>query len=177
MTRRRVEIGILLLLCGVLAVAGFRLLSNPLRNFEQTAVLDVLGRPNQVSIVGGHSFMVLPGVYEPFRASFTPYCSSLITVLALTGITLFVLRAPLWRRLVSLLIAAAVIVCCNVLRIAGSLLIGLHLGSGSLVLFHDWVGTAFAMVYTMGGFFLLVFFLLPDAKARIPRAARVSDVL
>jgi exosortase/archaeosortase family protein len=177
MTRRRVEVATLLLLCGALAIAGFRLLSNPLRDFEQTAVLDVLGRPAQVSIVGSHSFQVLPGVYEPFRAALTPYCSSLITVLALAAITMFVLRAPLWRRLSALAIAAAVIVCCNVLRIAASLLIGLHYGSASLVLFHDWVGTAFAMLYTMGGFFLLVFFLLPDAKARIPRAARVSDVL
>jgi hypothetical protein len=29
----------------------------------------------------------------------------------------------------------------------------------------------------MGGFFLMLFLLLPSAKAQIPRAARVSDVL
>ena len=38
-------------------------------------------------------------------------------------------------------------------------------------------GRFFALAYTMAGFFLMLFLILPSAKARIPRAARVSDVL
>jgi carbamoyl-phosphate synthase large subunit len=98
-------------------------------------------------------------------------------VLALAAIALFILRGPAGRRVVGLLLSAGLIFACNVLRISGSVWVGLHLGSPALVLFHDWVGTLFALAYTMTGFFLLLFFLLPSATARIPRAARVSDVL
>jgi len=39
------------------------------------------------------------------------------------------------------------------------------------------VGTFFALAYTMAGFFLMLYLLLPSATAKVPRAARVSDVL
>ena len=63
------------------------------------------------------------------------------------------------------------------LRISGSLWMGYEFGGKALVLFHDWVGTFFALAYTMAGFFLMLYLLLPSATAQIPRAARVSDVL
>jgi hypothetical protein len=64
-----------------------------------------------------------------------------------------------------------------VLRVAGSVWIGLEVGAGGLVLFHDWIGTLFGIGYTMLGFFLMLFLMLPKATVSIPRAARVSDVL
>ena len=39
------------------------------------------------------------------------------------------------------------------------------------MLFHDWIGTFFALIYTMAGFFLMLYLLLPTATAQIPRAA------
>ena len=45
------------------------------------------------------------------------------------------------------------------------------------MLFHDWVGTLFALTYTLVGFFLMLYVILPSATASIQRAARVSDVL
>jgi exosortase/archaeosortase family protein len=88
-----------------------------------------------------------------------------------------VLSGPWPRRTVAFVCAAVVVVFCNVLRVAGSLWIGLHVGARGLVLFHDWIGTLFGIAYTMLGFFLMLFLLLPKATASIPRAARVSDVL
>ena len=52
----------------------------------------------------------------------------------------------------------------NVLRIAGSIGIGLLYGSRSLVLFHDWIGSLFAFGYTLGGFLLMVYLLLPPER-------------
>ena len=68
-------------------------------------------------------------------------------------------------------------VVCNALRISGSLWMGYEFGGDALLLFHDWVGTFFALVYTMAGFFLMLYLLLPERDHPDARAARVSDVL
>jgi carbamoyl-phosphate synthase large subunit len=140
-------------------------------------VLGLLGYGDRATVVGDHVFQVLPGDNDAFRASLTPYCSALIPILALAAIALCVLRGRPVRRVVAFVVAAALVLAGNVLRIAGSLWVGVEGGAGSLVLFHDWVGTFFALGYTLVGFFLMLYLILPSAAARIPRAARVSDVL
>lgn len=178
MSRRRFEVLAALALCLGLALAGFRLLNVPMRNLEVAVVLAMLGDGHHVSAVAHHTFQVLPAGSLPFRARVTPYCSALVSVLALGAIAGFVLRGPPWRRIAGFVVAATVIVACNVLRITASLLIGVHIGLSGLVLFHDWVGTFFGIAYTMGGFFLMLYVLLPSASDRkLVRAARVSDVL
>ena len=180
MTRRRIEVLLALGLCIGLALAGFAALKNGMRSVEVHTVLGVLDGSgvSAVDMVRDHTFQVLPHTGLPFRAHVTPFCSALVAVLALAAITIFILRGPLWKRLVAFTTAAVVIVACNVLRIAASLWVGVHWGVRSLVLFHDWVGTIFGLGYTMGGFFLMLFLLLPSAKDRkLVRAARVSDVL
>jgi carbamoyl-phosphate synthase large subunit len=177
MIRRRNEIALALTLCIGLALAGFHWLVGPMRDVEAAAVLALLGGAGRVSVVTGHTFQVLPSDSPAFRAEITPFCSSLVSVLALGTIAFFVLRGPTLRRISAFLVAGAVVVACNVLRIAASVWFGLHYGGAGLVLFHDWVGTLFGLAYTMGGFFLMLYLLLPSATAQIPRAARVSDVL
>jgi len=178
MTRRRSEVAGALALGIALAFLGFRFLSGPMRDLEVMAVLALLSPADErASAVDGHVFQVLPPGHEAFRAELTPYCSSLIAVLALVAIALFVLRAPWPRRLLAVSSAVVLIVSCNVLRVTGSVWMGYRFGDRALVLFHDWAGTLFALAYTMGGFFLMLFLLLPSATATIPRAARVSDVL
>ena len=58
-----------------------------------------------------------------------------------------------------------------------SLWAGLRYGPDGLVLFHDWLGTMFGLLYTLAGFLLMLYLMLPSATADIPRAARTSDVL
>ncbi len=87
------------------------------------------------------------------------------------------LHGPWPRRLFAMSAAMSLHPVCNVLRITGSVWMGYRFGDRALVLFHDWAGTLFAIAYTMAGFFLMLYLILPSAKARIPRAARVSDVL
>jgi exosortase/archaeosortase family protein len=176
--RRRAEVFTALAMGIALAFVGFYVLSGPVRDLEVLAVLALLAPlGDRASAVNGHVFQVLPPDHAAFRAELTPYCSSLIAVLALAAIAIFVLRGPWPRRFFALSAAMSAILLCNVLRVAGSVWVGYRFGDRALVLFHDWAGTLFALTYTMAGFFLMLFLILPSAKARIPRAARVSDVL
>ena len=176
MNRRRAQVGASLLAGLVVAYAGFYLLVGPVRDLEIRGVMGVL-RTDRVTVVNGDTFQVLAAHGLPFRAEVTPYCSSLIALLALAVICLFVLRGPLLRRLGALGVSVLLILAGNVARIAASLWMGDHFGVHWLVLFHDWVGTLFALAYTMAGFFLMLSLLLPSATAQIQRAARVSDTL
>jgi exosortase/archaeosortase family protein len=175
---RRLSVATALVLSLVVAVGGFHLLNDVARRIEGSLVIGILApMGSRATLLPGHVFQLLPPDQLAFRASLTPYCSSIIPVLALATIGFFVLSGSLVRRLVSVLTATALILVCNVLRIAGSLWMGYEFGGTALVLFHDWVGTFFALAYTMAGFFLMLYLLLPSATAKIPRAARVSDVL
>ena len=177
MTAMRMRVGLALLSAVALAYVGFALLKGPVRDLEASLVMDLLGKGSRVSVVGDHVFQVLPSDHDAFRATLTPYCSALVPLLALAAIALCVLRGPLVRRIAALGAAAALVLLGNVLRVAGSVWVGLETCPSGLVLFHDWVGTLFAMTYTLTGFFLMLYLLLPKATLRIPRAARVSDVL
>lgn len=177
MNRRRLVIGLSLTAAIGVAFGGFYGLSNPLRDLEQRLVLLLLSAGARVQMYGDHYFQVLPRHNEAFRAQLTPFCSSLVPVLALAAIAGFILTGPPLRRVMAFSCAALVVMACNVLRVAGSVWVGLEVGSGGLVLFHDWIGTLFGIAYTMLGFFLMLFLLLPKASANIARAARVSDVL
>jgi len=68
---------------------------------------------------------------------------------------------------VALAAAATVIFAGNIVRIAASVAIGAVAGRGSLVLFHDWVGSAFALAYTIGGYVLMLWLLLPADAAPV----------
>lgn len=162
----------------VVAYVGFHLLNGPLRSLEELLVVTVTGaHGGRVALIAGDTFQVLPANDLAFRAQLTPFCSSVVPILALVAIGVFVLHGSWPRRMMALLLAAMVVLAGNVLRIAGSVWMGYRFGPGSLVLFHDWVGTIFALTYTVFGFLLMLFLILPSAKASISRAARVSDVL
>jgi exosortase/archaeosortase family protein len=178
MNRRRAVVFSSLAMALVVAVGGFALLNGPARQLEAVLVMAAL-RPagSRASVVDQTYFQLLPPGQAAFRAQLTPYCSSIVPILALATIGFFILHGSVLRRVFSVGAAAALVLLCNVARISGSLWMGYEFGGNALVLFHDWLGTFFALVYTMAGFFLMLYLLLPTATAQIPRAARVSDVL
>lgn len=178
MNRRRFVVFSSLAMSLIVAVGGFHLLNAPARKLEAWLVMASL-RPlgSRASVVNETFFQLLPPSQQAFRAQLTPYCSSLIPILALATIGFFILHGTWRRRLIAVGAAALLVLLCNVARISGSLWMGYEFGGNALVLFHDWIGTFFALVYTMAGFFLMLYLLLPTATAQIPRAARVSDVL
>jgi exosortase/archaeosortase family protein len=178
MTFRRTRVLFALVASIIIALLGFRLLNGPTRTLEETAVLRVFRvLRGRTTIVGDHGFQVLSPGHFPFRAVLTPYCSSLVSILALAAIALFVLRGPLLRRLSSFIVAGMFVLTCNVVRIGASLWAGLRYGPDGLVLFHDWLGTMFGLLYTLFGFLLMLYLMLPSATANVARAARTSDVL
>jgi len=158
---RRILVRIALLV-GVTGV-GFLLLEQWTRQCETAAALDLLHlfRLSGATRNSPTSIAVHSRNGELFAAALTPSCSSLASLLALAG--LMVLRPPGPRRRLAAALAAALILVFagNIIRIAGSVAVGLVAGSESQVLFHDWVGSLFGFTYTLGGFLLMLYFLLP----------------
>jgi exosortase/archaeosortase family protein len=151
-----------LILCISVTIVGFVVLSDPVRTAEIALVVRILHvDASHLSAVPGHAIQALPKTGLAFRVQVTPYCSSLIAVLALGGIAGFILQGPLGRRMVAFAAAAALVVACNVVRIAASIWVGMRWGAGDLVLFHNWVGTLFALAYTLLGFLFMLYLMLP----------------
>ena len=87
MNRRRFVVFTSLAMALLVAVGGFDLLNGPARRLEAWLVMATL-RPvgSRASVVNDTFFQLLPPNQVAFRAQLTPYCSSLIPVLALATI-------------------------------------------------------------------------------------------
>ncbi len=166
-TRRRLLPVLLdLALAAAVCVVGFATLSGPLRVLEARAVAVVLGALDPTWSSG-----VLPGHVLLFRddgesidAVVTASCSSILSVLGLVALTAVVLRGRKLHALGGLLVAVAAVVVLNHGRLLLSALAGLRWGEDALVLFHDWVGTVWNLVATLGGFLVMVWIALPAAE-------------
>ena len=163
-------------------LAAFALLDGPVRGVEAGAAVDLLhalGAPTRaVQVRAPSGIAVFPARSAPFLAVVTPSCSALGSLLALTLLGLFVPARYRLRRPAALACALVLVAAGNVVRIAASVAVGLAVGTGSLVLFHDWVGSLFAFAYTLGGYLLMLFLLLPrrsDAAERGPAGGWLAD--
>ena len=166
----------IVLLVGATGV-GFLLLEQWTRQCETAAALDLLHlvRLSGATRNSPTSIAVHARDGQLFAADLTPSCSSLASLLALAG--LMVLRPPGPRRRLAAAVAAALVLVFGgpVVRIAASVAVGLVAGSSSQVLFHDWVGSLFGFAYTLGGFLLMLYFLLPrDGVPLTELCARVA---
>lgn len=183
MTRRRI---VMLEALAVIAVTvgGFAALQYPMRRFEtvtSAALAGLLG-PHHIFVLGGPSLLEFPYRGSAYKVTVAPSCSSTASVVSIAALGLLIRRGSRWRRLAATGAAVAAVVCGNILRIAGSLAVGLFAGRASLVLFHNWVGTVFAFAYTVGGFILLLCIVLGDrrateAEALSPRFATLGSPL
>lgn len=150
-----------------LVLVAFWLFNVSFRQLEAgaaTGLLHLLGASaDTVQTRPNSSIAVLVGS-GAFLAIVTPACSALASLLAVSFLALYVPRRPTGRRLLALGAALACVAAGNVLRIAGSVAVGLFAGTGSLVLFHDWVGSLFAFCYTLGGYLLMLGMLLSATR-------------
>ena len=94
----------------------------------------------------------------------TASCSSILSLLGLTALTVAVLRSRKLHAVWGLAMACVALVVANDIRLAASALAGLWWGGSALVLFHDWVGTLWNFAATLGGFLLMVALTLPEAR-------------
>jgi len=163
---------VVLHVAAVVAVTGlgFTLLQGPARHVEAqlAAALVRVTAGEHVRAVGASSIEVLPLRHEAFRAIVTPSCSSIGSLLALA--CLGALSRHRRRAAGATAAAMATVAAGNVVRIAASLAVGLVAGRASLVLFHDWVGSMFGFAYTLGGFLLLLWLLLPRRQVQVVAA-------
>ena len=154
------------------AFVAFELLHDWSRRVEARAIANAL---TEVGVTGasqvyGSRILVEPSHAAPFLATVTPSCSALGAVLTFLAIAIFLLHGPIGRRALAVCVAAAIVIGCNMIRIGLALLVGLHAGSHAMVVFHDWVGTAFGLLSILAGFTFFVFVLLPSNKRLLEAA-------
>lgn len=157
----RVFVRIGVLLAGT--IVGFVLLQQWMRGVETAATLDVLHAVGVGGVSRGYQASIIVDARSrgSFAAILTPACSSLASLLALGGLAVLRPTGARGRLAVALLAAMAVVFVGNIARIAASIGVGLLTGPSALVLFHDWVGSLFAFAYTLGGFVVMLWVLLP----------------
>lgn len=170
----RAYLRISLLIAGLLG--SFVLLQERCRTLEAqaaAAVLRALGA--DVGGVVGTSVYIAPSGDIPFYAILTPSCSALASVLAIGCLATLVPASSQRRRFVAAGVALSVVVIGNILRIVGSLGLGVVAGRSSLILFHDSVGNIFSFAYTLGGYIIMLFLLLPARPQTKPSFARPPE--
>lgn len=142
------------------------------RSVEARVISTVLqrGGAGGVQTSFRNQILVLPSGHRPFVASISTSCSALGAVLAFGAVATFLVRGNVLLRLRAFVAAACLVTVCNLVRIAVSVLVGVLLGSRGLVVFHDWVGTAFGILFLLGGFTLFVFTLLPSNEQLLKEA-------
>jgi exosortase/archaeosortase family protein len=148
------------------SIIGFVVFQGWFREVETqlaNIVLQALPGDDHTRLSSQASIIVFPLNDSPFRAVITPSCSSLASVLAI-GCLASVGMPSSRRRVIGTVAALLVVVVGNVLRIATSIAAGTLAGRASLVLFHDWVGGVMTLVYTVGGYVLLLWLLLPAVR-------------
>jgi exosortase/archaeosortase family protein len=159
-------------------VAVFLVLLDPWREAEASTISTVMQGfgVSGVNDAYGYRILVLPTSATPFLAVISPSCSALAAILAFASIALFLVRGEPGRRLAAFLAAATLVLCCNFLRIGLSIWVGVKTDSEGLTVFHDWVGTAFGLIYVLGGFTVFLWMLLPSNRRLLAEYRRAQEV-
>jgi exosortase/archaeosortase family protein len=176
MKRHTLNVVVRVVLAFAATTAAFWALVNPWRDVEAkviTALFSALG-VQRASQAFGHQILVLPAHASPFLATISPSCSALAALLAFAAISTFVVRGPPQRRLLAFGTAAAVILVCNFMRIALSTYVGVRTNAQGLTVFHDWVGTAFGILYVLAAFTLYLWVLLPSNRTLLKEYANAA---
>jgi exosortase/archaeosortase family protein len=155
-------------------IAAFWALIDPWRNVEASTVSGLfrsLGAQG-ASQSFGNQILVVPNHATPFLATISPSCSALAALLAFATIAVFVVRTEPSRRLMAFGAAAVLILVCNFMRISLSVYVGIQTNAQGLTVFHDWIGTAFGILYVLGGFTLFLWVLLPSNRTLLKESGR-----
>lgn len=164
--RRRSTVVVELVAAAAICVAGYRFGTDWMRAHEARWVVGALHLVGVDAVSGTLPARILifrPGG-ELLNAEVTASCSALLSVVGLIALTFTVLRSRGLHALAGLVAAVAGVVVLNDVRLAASTMAGLWWGRGSLVLFHDWVGTVWSFASTLVGFLLMVWVTLPAAE-------------
>jgi hypothetical protein len=166
----------------------FWLTQEQVRPYEASFYLTVfrLTGINEVTGAGPSRYIVLPQHGLAFIATLTPACSALAPVLSLFGMGgILMMTLPRWRRgsrlpvavnrrraALAVVVAVAMVVIGNLIRVDLSLLFGVVAGRIALILFHNWAGAVFSFAYTFAGFVVMLWLLL---RAVTPRGQHLPQ--
>lgn len=126
-------------------------------------VLRLIGYDDISAVIPG-SILIYRGPGDVLQGVVTTSCSSILTVVGLTALTATVLRSRKLHALGGLLVALVAVIAANSVRLVLSAIAGYEWGTPGLALFHDWVGTVWALISTLAGFLLMVCLTLPAAE-------------
>ena len=159
-------------------VVLFLVMLDPWREAEASTVATVMQNlgVTGVSDAYGYRILVLPTSATPFLAVISPSCSALAAILAFGAISLFLVRGEPGRRIGAFLAASTLVLCCNFLRIGLSIWVGVRTDIDGLTVFHDWVGTAFGLIYVLGGFTVYLWMLLPSNRRLLAEYKRAQEL-
>ena len=166
MSSHTLRVVVRLVLTFAMPVAVFLVLLDPWREAEASTVSNVMQTfgVGGISDASGYRILVLPSSSTPFLATISPSCSALAAILAFGSISLFLVRGEPGRRFAAFLAASTLVMACNFLRIGLSIWVGVQTDVHGLTVFHDWVGTAFGLLYVLGGFTVYLWMLLPSNR-------------
>ncbi len=167
-----------LVLTFAMPVVVFVLLLDPWREAEASTVAATMQNLGIDGVSGayGYRILVLPTASTPFLAVISPSCSALAAILAFASISLFLVRGEPGRRVAAFLAASLLVLFCNFLRIGLSIWVGVETDVRGLTVFHDWVGTAFGLLYVLGGFTVYLWMLLPSNRRLLAEHRRSQQV-
>ena len=156
--RRRMSVVVELIAAVAVCFAGYYGAANWFRVHEAAwavGVLHGIGVADVSAILPGHILMFHgPGVV--MDGVVTTACSSILSIVGLTALTVTVLRTRRLHAFLGLVAAIVAVVAANVVRLGLSALAGVTWGSPALALFHAWVGTLWTLASTLAGFLLMV---------------------
>lgn len=95
------------------------------------------------------------------NAAVTASCSSILSIVGLTALTVTVFRRRRQHAIAGLAVAVTALVLLNGIRLAASAIAGIWWGRPAMILFHDWVGSLWNLAATFAGFLVLVAVTLP----------------
>lgn len=164
-TRRQAVVLLDLALAVAICLVGYFYAAPWFRKYEAlgaVAVLRLIG-VDEVSDVVPEQILLFRSGGEVLAGVVTTSCSALLTVVGLTALTSTVTRSRGVYAVLGLLVSTVAVLLANCVRLVLSALAGLWWGAPALTLFHDWVGTLWALVATLLGFLLMVYVALPTA--------------
>ena len=125
-----------------------------------TWILNAMFGSQVADALGDSRVLIVQEQYRVFIGVITPSCSAAASILVL-AILATLLPPYLRRRRLAVVVAIAVVAVGNLVRIVAVLAVGKLYGREALVFFHDWAGSIFTFVYTILGFLLMLWFMLP----------------
>ena len=165
-SRRRSTVGLELVIAVAICLVGYFFAAPWFRLYEARAAVAVLRLfgVEDVSAVVPEQILMFRANGDVLAGVVTTSCSSLLTVVGLTALAVAVMRGRRMYAVLGLVAATSAVLVANHVRLVLSALAGLTWGSPAMTLFHDWVGTLWALAATLFGFLLMVYVALPTAQ-------------